>query len=185
MDKILAAGRRAGEPGLPVRSGRGVVRPAGARSAPGTFTPHFERLNYHVNVETDGDGDADHRGDGEAPRRRRGAARSGRRRWPGERPRRRPAQGPERPLPEPRRHAAGRLQSPGHQLRGRHGRRRPRGHRKPRRATTSGAPSASARTSSKPVGSPWSTASSTSCSRTKAEDVRRATSTGKVAIRMH
>ena len=134
--------------------------------AAGTFKPHFELLNYHVDVETDGDGHDDHRGHGEAPRRRRGAARSGRRRRPGERPGRRPAKSAQRPFPEPRGDAAGRLQGPRHQQRGRHRRRRARRHRKPRRATTSGAPSASAKTSSKPVGSRWSTASNTSCART-------------------
>ena len=61
-------------------------------------------------------------------------------------------------FPNLRDDAPGRLQGPRHQLRGRHGRRRPRGHRKPATKTTSGAPSASARTSSRPAGSPWSTA---------------------------
>ena len=68
----------------------------------GTFQPHFERLNYHVDVETDARRRADR------PRRRSscaigdaGAARSGRGGRPGERPRRRPAEGPERRLPEP------------------------------------------------------------------------------------
>ena len=74
------------------------------------------------------------------------AARSGRRRRPGERAGRRAAKGSGGVISQPGRNAPGRLQSPRDQFRGRHGRRRARGDRKPRRSTTSGAPSASAKT---------------------------------------
>ena len=97
MDKILDAGRGSGEPGLPVRGGRGVVRPAGPPS--GRHVPAALRAAARItsNVERDKHGElAGDRGDREAADRRRGAARSGRGRRPGERPRRRAAQGPGR-----------------------------------------------------------------------------------------
>ncbi len=122
-------------------------------------------MKYHVNVESRGRR-AGHRGDRQAAGRRRGSPRGGRRRRPGQRPGRRPAKGAQRHVPEPRASmhlvdykvrvinteaatAAGvRVVIESRD-----------------ETTTCGAPSASAKTSSKPAGSPWSTASSTSCAR--------------------
>ena len=40
------------------------------KKAAGLYQPKFERLAYRVNIETDADGAARHRGDGQGPRRR-------------------------------------------------------------------------------------------------------------------
>ena len=132
----------------------------------GRYRRWFERLHYHVSVEARDGGVADHRGDRQAPDRRRRRAHRQRGRRPGQRPRRRPPQGARAPLPPAPRDEPGRLQGPRHQRPRRHRRPRPRRHREPRRPTTSGAPSASPRTSSRRAGWPWSTPSSTSSRRT-------------------
>ncbi len=110
-----------------------------------------------------------HRSHGQAPGRRPASPRGGRRRWSGQRPRRGPAQGAERLLPQPPRHAVGRLSSACGEFRGRHGRPHSGRHRKRRLDTRSGEPWESARTSSKPVGWPWSTLSSTNCIATNSD----------------
>ncbi len=149
----------------------------------GTFRPHFERVNFPRQRR---DRPRRAQSSTEATVKLRSAT-SCATRWPRatarSTPSTPPAQGPGRRLPEPGRHAPGRLQGAGHQLRGRHRRGGARGDRKPRRTTQYGAPSASAKTSSKPVGLPWSTASSTSCARTKQDHAcRQAAGRGRVEV---
>ena len=67
------------------------------RRCAGTFRPHFERLNFHVTVEAEGDGRGHDRGHGQNSRRRHGAPRGGRGGRTGQRPGRRTAQGACRP----------------------------------------------------------------------------------------
>ncbi len=52
MDRILARSS-SWKTGLSVRGGRSVVRSAGPPRSPARFQPHFETLKYHVSVESD------------------------------------------------------------------------------------------------------------------------------------
>ena len=133
MEQVLPRGRRAGEPRLPVRSGRGVVRSAGA--AGGRHVP--ARTSSCCTTTSTSKPTRDGRTITEATVKLR----------VGDEVRHEVAEGdgPVNALdaalrkalnghfPNLARHAPGRLQGPRHQLRGRHRRRRPRGDRKPGR----------------------------------------------------
>ena len=136
----------------------------------GRHRPWFDGQGYHVSVS----GKPGHAGPtsteatvkltvGDVARAHR--QRGGR---PGQRPRRRLAQGPGRPFPAAPGDEPGRLQGPRHQRPRRHRRAGPRRDREQGRRRTSGAPSASPRTSSRRAGWPWSTRSNTSWPRTRA-----------------
>ena len=118
-----AAGRRAGEPRLPVRGGRGVVRSAGPARWPARSRP----TSSCCSTTSTSRPTATARPTTEATVKLRvgdeRAARGGRGRRPGERPRRGPAEGAQRALSRTCRHAPGRLQGPRHQQRSRHRRR--------------------------------------------------------------
>ena len=113
MDKILARVVELESRGYQFEAAQGSFDLLIKRCA-GTFRPHFERLNFRVNVETaaarsDPGGQPGDRGHGQAASRPDDPARSGRGGWAGQRPGRRAAQSPGRGVSEPGRHAACRL----------------------------------------------------------------------------
>ena len=149
-----------GERGLPVRGGRRARSTCWCKRCAGDVPAALRAAQLpRERRDSDGARRTRDRGHGQAPRRRR---RSGTR-WPRATARSTPWTPPcARPstAPSP---TCDDMHLVDYKVRvinseAGHGRRRPRGHRKPATSTTSGAPSASARTSSRPAGSPWSTA---------------------------